>query len=161
HPLQEGADLSIVRTAAASVLERRGRSADPGLIDALLDELASRGMLVRTASEVRLASHAVVIDAQQEEYDKLIQAIRDAEPTPPTDAGRPAERAASDTREAVRPPPRPPPRPRPRGRAGARSRPPRRGRDGRRRRRGPRADRSRRSPRPAAPRSRAPTPRTR
>jgi selenocysteine-specific elongation factor len=84
HPLREGADLQVARSAAADALERAGGVADPGLIDALLDLYASRGLIVRTATEARLATHRVVLDDRREEVDRLVRAIASGEPTPPT-----------------------------------------------------------------------------
>jgi selenocysteine-specific elongation factor len=84
NPLREGADLAVARAAAAEALERAGGVADPGLIDVLLDLYAERGLLVRTASEVRLATHRVELDERREDLDRLVKAISSAEPTPPT-----------------------------------------------------------------------------
>jgi selenocysteine-specific elongation factor len=84
NPLLEGADLSVVRTAAAAELERAGRQADPGLVDAVLDSLAGEGILARTGSEIRLASHRVALEERREEVERLVAAVAEAEPTPPT-----------------------------------------------------------------------------
>jgi selenocysteine-specific elongation factor len=84
HPLREGADLQTARSAAAGVLERAGGVPDPGLIDALLDLYASRGLIVRTASEARLATHRVVLDDRREDVDRLVKALAEGEPTPST-----------------------------------------------------------------------------
>jgi selenocysteine-specific elongation factor len=84
HPLLAGADLSLPRAAAAVAIERSGRRPDPGLVDALLDDLAARSVLVRAGSEVRLASHTVALDQRKDEVEKLVAAVSDGEPTPPT-----------------------------------------------------------------------------
>src|SRR5207244_1990012 len=84
HPLREGADLSLARGAAAEAVEREGRPSDPGLIDAVLDDLAQRGVVARTASEIRLASHRVELAGRREDVDRLIKAVAGSEPSPPT-----------------------------------------------------------------------------
>jgi selenocysteine-specific elongation factor len=84
HPLREGADLSMGRSAVAGVLEGRGWPAGEGLIDALLDDLADRRRVVRTASTLRLASHQVRLDDRREEVERLVAAVAAGEPAPPT-----------------------------------------------------------------------------
>jgi selenocysteine-specific elongation factor len=84
HPLLAGADLSVPRTAAAAAIERSGRHIDSGLVDALLEDLTARTLLVRTGAEIRLASHRVALEERKEEVEKLVAAVADAEPTPPT-----------------------------------------------------------------------------
>jgi selenocysteine-specific elongation factor len=84
HPLREGADVQLARSAAGDALERAGGVADPGLVDALLDLYASRGLIVRTASEARLATHRVELEERREDVDRLVKTIADGEPTPPT-----------------------------------------------------------------------------
>jgi selenocysteine-specific elongation factor len=84
HPLDEGADLSLARDAAAEALEGRGRTVDQSLIDAIVETLAEQGQVVRTASEIRLASHRVALEGRSDEVDRLVGAIASAEPTPPT-----------------------------------------------------------------------------
>ena len=84
HPLREGADLALVREAAGEALERAGGRPDAGLIDALLDLYAARGLVVRSASEIRLATHQVTADQGHEDIDRLVKTIEAGEPTPPT-----------------------------------------------------------------------------
>jgi selenocysteine-specific elongation factor len=84
HPLRAGAELALGRAAAAGALARAGRTQDPGLVDAVLDELDRRGVIARTGSEVRLASHRVALEDRQDEVDRLVAAVASAEPTPPT-----------------------------------------------------------------------------
>jgi selenocysteine-specific elongation factor len=96
HPLLPGAELQVGRSAAAGALERAGRPADPGLVDALLDALEHEGRLVRTGSEIRLAGHRVALDERRDEVDRLVAAVADGEPAPPTvtelvEAGFPRE----------------------------------------------------------------------
>ncbi|MBI4260903.1 MAG: SelB C-terminal domain-containing protein, partial [Actinobacteria bacterium] len=84
HPLLEGADLSLGRAAVGSALEREGRTLAPGLVDALLDDLADRGLVARTASTLRLASHRVSLEDRRDEVESLVAAVAAGEPSPPT-----------------------------------------------------------------------------
>jgi selenocysteine-specific elongation factor len=84
HPLKAGADLSVSRGAAASAVAGAGRTVDPGLVEALLDDLEHRGAIARSGSEVRLTSHRVALEDRQEEVDRLVSAVASAEPTPPS-----------------------------------------------------------------------------
>jgi selenocysteine-specific elongation factor len=84
HPLREGADLSLVRGAVATALEGAGAPAGPDLIEALLDDLSTRRVLVRAGSTVWAAGHRVSLDEQKDEVDRLLEAVAAGEPTPPT-----------------------------------------------------------------------------
>jgi selenocysteine-specific elongation factor len=84
NPLLEGAPLSVPREALATELERSGRRTDPGLVDGLLEGLAEAGVVARSGSEIRLASHRVTLDGRREDVDRLVAAVDSAEPTPPT-----------------------------------------------------------------------------
>ncbi len=84
HPLLDGADLAGVRSSAAEALERSGAPADPGLVDALLNDLAVRGRIARDGATVRLASHQVTLAGREEEIERLVRAVADREPSPPT-----------------------------------------------------------------------------
>src|SRR5439155_17164086 len=84
HPLREGADLSLARAAAAEPIERAGRGADPGLIEAVVEDLVMAGVLHRTGSEIRLASHRVALDERREEVDRLVHQVADGGVAPPT-----------------------------------------------------------------------------
>jgi selenocysteine-specific elongation factor len=59
-----------------------GAPADPGLVEALTDDLVTRGRLARDGPLVRSASH--IADAPREEEARLIEAVEQGEPTPPT-----------------------------------------------------------------------------
>jgi selenocysteine-specific elongation factor len=84
HPLREGADLSLARSAAAEPFERAGRGADPGLVEALVEDLVAGGVLHRTGSEIRLSSHRVALDERREEVDRLVEAVAAGGTAPPT-----------------------------------------------------------------------------
>lgn len=83
HPLLEGADLAVARATVAETLERGGASSDQGLVEALLDDLDSRGRIAREGSTVRLASHRATLAGRQEEVARLVRAVSQAEPKPP------------------------------------------------------------------------------
>ena len=84
HPLREGATLSLARTAAAEPFERAGRGADPGLVEAMVEDLVAAGVLHRTGSEIRLSSHRVALDERREEVDRLVAAVAAGGGAPPT-----------------------------------------------------------------------------
>jgi selenocysteine-specific elongation factor len=85
HPLDEGADLAGIRGAAVDMLRAMRAPADASLADALLDDLESRGTIVRSARTVRLATHHVALDDRREDVDRLMVAIGgEHEATPPS-----------------------------------------------------------------------------
>ncbi|MDP9342679.1 MAG: selenocysteine-specific translation elongation factor [Actinomycetota bacterium] len=84
HPLREGTDLSLARSAAAEPFERAGRGADPGLVEALVEDLVEAGKLHRSGSEVRLSSHRVALDERREEVDRLVEAVAAGGTAPPS-----------------------------------------------------------------------------
>ena len=101
HPLLPGADLSVARAAAATTLERAGGPAGAGLVDAVLDHLAQTGTLVRTGSEVRLASHRVALEDRKEEVERLVEVVVQREPTPPSIAELQSEGFSREVVEAA------------------------------------------------------------
>lgn len=84
HPLAEGENLALVRSSVADALRRTNLRAQPTLVDALLDDLAATGEIARDGSTIRLATHRVTLAGREEEVGRLVRAIADAEPTPPT-----------------------------------------------------------------------------
>jgi len=84
HPLREGADLSVARTAAAEPFERAGRGAAPGLVEAMVEDLVAAGVLHRTGSEIRLSAHRVALDERRDEVDRLVEAVAAGGAAPPT-----------------------------------------------------------------------------
>jgi selenocysteine-specific elongation factor len=84
HPLMPGAGLSVPRIAAEAAVERGGRRPDPGLVDALIEDLTAGGLLARSGSEIRLASHRVSLEERRDEVQRLVAAVEGGEPTPPT-----------------------------------------------------------------------------
>jgi selenocysteine-specific elongation factor len=85
HPLEAGAELAVARDAAALALRAAAAPTDRDLVDALLDELHARGVLVRAASTIRAASHRVALDAASEDVAALLEAIGgERESAPPS-----------------------------------------------------------------------------
>jgi selenocysteine-specific elongation factor len=85
RPLEEGAPLDAARRTVLDEVRAYGARVDPGLADAMLDQLDSDGVIARAATTVRLASHAVSLGAHETELDELIAAISgEREATPPT-----------------------------------------------------------------------------
>ena len=101
HPLLAGADLSVARSAAVTALERAGGPAGAGPVDAVLDHLAESGTLVRTGSEVRLASHRVALEDRKEEVERLVEVVVQREPTPPSIAELQSEGFSREMVEAA------------------------------------------------------------
>ncbi|GBC87371.1 Selenocysteine-specific elongation factor [bacterium HR12] len=86
RPLEPGEDLARFREALARALEVPGpvRSPDPALVEAAIEALLARGTLVREGTAVRLPSHRPALAERAEELERLVAAVADAEPTPPT-----------------------------------------------------------------------------
>src|SRR5205085_4818941 len=80
----EGADVAFARTAVSDALHRRSLAATDDLVDALLEDLVATGVLARSGGTLRLASHRVSLGEREEEIERLVRTIADAEPTPPT-----------------------------------------------------------------------------
>jgi selenocysteine-specific elongation factor len=110
HPLEEGLDLSRIRTVVSGALDPAGAPNDADLIDALLGDLAERNVIRQAEAVVALTTHAVAPADRSSEVDALLEAIGgDHEATPPTVAelrthgvGRDAIDAAARSRLAVR-----------------------------------------------------------
>jgi selenocysteine-specific elongation factor len=80
HPLRPGLEVGEVRALLGRV--RPGLS-DPGLGDALVTHLVAAGRLAREGTAVRLPEHRPST-AGRADADRLVAAVREAEPTPPT-----------------------------------------------------------------------------
>ena len=102
HPLEEGLPTAGARDAVADALKVAGAPRDPGLIDALLDDLAERGDIARSAATVRLPGHRVALDERSEDVDRLLAAVGgDREATPPTVRELQADGLGRDVIEAA------------------------------------------------------------
>ena len=80
HPLRGGVDIADVRGMLAGLDHALD---DPGLADDLLAHLAEQGTVIRSATFVRLPGHQASTSGR-EDADRLVEAIRSAEPLPPT-----------------------------------------------------------------------------
>jgi len=98
NPMREGADVAFARTAVSDALHRRSLAATDDLVDALLEDLVATGVLARSGGTLRLASHRVSLGEREEEIERLVRTIADAEPTPPTVAEL---TAAGNKRDAI------------------------------------------------------------
>jgi selenocysteine-specific elongation factor len=80
RPLEPGAGVETIRRAIAGGLPPRSR----GAADAILQTLVQAGALVRDASTVRLPGHRPALEERRPDLDRVLEAVRSAEPTPPT-----------------------------------------------------------------------------
>ena len=80
HPLRPGLEIADARAFLAEVDPALG---DPGLADAVLARLGDHGKVARSGSAVRLPSHRAST-AGRDDADRLLEAVRSAEPAPPT-----------------------------------------------------------------------------
>jgi selenocysteine-specific elongation factor len=80
HPLRPGMEVSEAR---AFLAEQSPALANPGLTDALLAHLAGERAVVREGTTLRLPTHAAST-AGRDDAERLIAAVRGAEPTPPS-----------------------------------------------------------------------------
>jgi selenocysteine-specific elongation factor len=71
-----------VRAGAERALRDAGAPGRPELAGALVDDLIQRGVLARDGARIRLASH--VATAPTEDEARLVHAVSEREPTPPT-----------------------------------------------------------------------------
>jgi selenocysteine-specific elongation factor len=80
-PLAAGEDVAALRPSVVAALHSAGAPADPGLVEALTDDLVTQGHLARDGALVRSASHVAV--APHEDEARLLEAVEQGEPTPP------------------------------------------------------------------------------
>jgi selenocysteine-specific elongation factor len=84
NPLQPGQEIGAVRDVVTAALRRAAVPAPAPLVDALLADLETRGVVAREGKLVRLAEHRVSLSEHRDEVDRLVAAVADGEPTPPT-----------------------------------------------------------------------------
>lgn len=84
HPLEPGADLAEIRRVLAQALRGTVRAVEPDLVDAALQVLLERDALAREGSAVRLPSHRPALTEHAEALERLVRALAEGEPTPPT-----------------------------------------------------------------------------
>jgi selenocysteine-specific elongation factor len=84
HPLRPGMDASEVRRA---LLEGGGQLVSPleqGLAGALMGRMEEQGAVAREGTAVRLSGHRISLGERESEALRLVEAVAEAEPTPPT-----------------------------------------------------------------------------
>jgi selenocysteine-specific elongation factor len=85
HPLDEGMGLAEARKVIGAELRSGGAPAGPDLLDALLDDLAGRVVVERSAFTLRLPTHRVALDERSADVEMLLRKIGgDAEASPPS-----------------------------------------------------------------------------
>jgi selenocysteine-specific elongation factor len=85
EPLAPGAPIDAVRATCRVSLRSAGAPADPGLVDAMLEDLGATGAIERTATIVRSTGHRVSLDADDVDVRRLLDAVGGDRPaSPPT-----------------------------------------------------------------------------
>lgn len=84
HPLEEGAGLPEIRRAVVEALRRAGAPHDPELVQTIIEDVATRGALVRSATTLRLPSHRVELGARSEDLERLLAAVGGEHEATPT-----------------------------------------------------------------------------
>lgn len=82
EPHAPGEELASLRPAVSLVLRSVGGPSDADLADAVIDAMVDYGSLTREGTNVRLRSHTV--PTKSAEQERLVEAVRGGEPTPPT-----------------------------------------------------------------------------
>jgi len=100
HPLAPGEDVAVVREMLAAHLARSGTTPDPGLVEAVLDDLERRGEIVREGASLRRPTHEVAPETSDDVH-RLVQTVAAGEPTPPTVAELVATGFGRETIEAA------------------------------------------------------------
>lgn len=96
NPLRPGLDAPDVRRILLEAAPELASALDQGLAAALIARLQEQGELAREGTTLRLTEHRVTLGEQEAEAHRLLSAVREGEPTPPTTrdlerAGFPAE----------------------------------------------------------------------
>jgi selenocysteine-specific elongation factor len=73
--LAAGAPLDEVRARVAATLRRMHAPTDRGLVDEILEAMATAGTIERTAAVVRMAGHRVSLDDHDADARRLLEAI--------------------------------------------------------------------------------------
>jgi selenocysteine-specific elongation factor len=97
HPLRAGLEVGEARVVLA---ERSERFSDPGIADAFIAYLTAKGDVVREGTTVRLADHRASTSGR-EDADRLVKAVEEAEPTPPSVKELVAQGYAAELIQAV------------------------------------------------------------
>lgn len=83
HPLAPGEDVAAVREMLGAHLSHAGTTSDPGLVEAVLDDLERRGEIAREGTSLRRSTHRVAVE-HSDDVQRLVQTVAASEPTPPT-----------------------------------------------------------------------------
>ena len=83
HPLAPGEDVAAVREMLGAHLSHAGTTSDPGLVEAVLDDLERRGEIAREGTSLRRSTHRVAAE-QSDDVQRLVETVAAGEPTPPT-----------------------------------------------------------------------------
>ncbi len=84
HPLREGDAIGEVRALVQRAARERGGPDDADLAQVLLDGMTSDGTIVRSATSVRLSSHAVAVDDTDPRLERLLAAVGSRPERPPS-----------------------------------------------------------------------------
>jgi selenocysteine-specific elongation factor len=84
HPLRPGVDAADVRRAVLDAAPDLASALEQGLAASMIARLQEEGELARDGTTLRLAGHRVTLGDREEEANRLISTVREAEPTPPT-----------------------------------------------------------------------------
>ncbi|HJV04261.1 MAG TPA: selenocysteine-specific translation elongation factor [Actinomycetota bacterium] len=87
HPLRPGIDSGELRRTLLELGTPVTGPLEQGLAGEVLADLEARGDLIREGTVVRLALHRVTLADREADAARLVAAIADAEPTPPTVRG--------------------------------------------------------------------------
>jgi selenocysteine-specific elongation factor len=99
NPAAAGAGAAEVRGSAFETLRGAGAPADLTLADALVEDLVRSGAVARSGASFRLPSHRP--DVPDEEIARLVAAIAEGEPLPPTIADLRRSGIPSETIDAA------------------------------------------------------------
>jgi selenocysteine-specific elongation factor len=85
HPLEEGAEVGLARTEVTAVLRADRVLADPDLVEALIQDLADRKVVVVAGAVVCLPDHGVSLEEHDDTIARVLEAIGGDHATmPPT-----------------------------------------------------------------------------
>jgi selenocysteine-specific elongation factor len=84
NPLRPGLDAAEVRRALLDEAPAMTSALEQGLAAAMIARLQEEGVLARDATTLRLVEHRVTLGERQDEADRLLSAVREGEPTPPS-----------------------------------------------------------------------------
>ncbi|HZA27776.1 MAG TPA: selenocysteine-specific translation elongation factor [Actinomycetota bacterium] len=84
HPLRPGVEAADVRRILLEATPTLASALDRGLGAALIARLQEQGELAREGTTLRLTEHRVSLGEQEAEANRLLAAVRQGEPTPPT-----------------------------------------------------------------------------